>query len=230
MPERSTSSDCVVLFSGGRDSTVAALRLAQAFPTLTLLTVTTEHLVGIERVVQRLRELKTVLPETVKWVHAVAKPTALVTIGQDTIESCLPCHHVYLRTAMVIARRFGCKTIALGYASYQNTWLEQTPYAVEALESVLAEFDVSLLLPSAGLTSKAEAATVLRANGLNDDALEQKCTKQQFNSTGLTTQESMAEIDAWKIALRKSFQAGMLTEVDIRQPRSLSEIVTDHDQ
>jgi PP-loop superfamily ATP-utilizing enzyme len=217
------SEGCVVLFSGGRDSTVAALRLVRKFPNLTLVTVTTEHLIGMERVLQRLRELKTVMPKTVKWVHAIAQPTSLVTIGQETIESCLPCHHVYLRTAMDIARKSGAKSIALGYASYQDTWLEQTPYAVEALRSVLAEFDIDLLLPSANLTSKAEAVAVLRASGLSDAALEQKCLQQQFNSKGLSLEDSNAEIDAWRLALRKSFRAGSLTGVGMRTAVPLGE-------
>ena len=202
---------------------MAALRLAADFPDLTLLTVTTEHLIGMERVAQRLQELKTIMPRSVKWVHAVTQPDSFVTIGQETIESCLPCHHVYLKIAMAVARGGGAKSIAMGYASYQDTWLEQTPYAVEALRSVLAEFDVALLLPSAGLTSKAEAVAVLRANGLSDIALEQKCLKQQYNTKNLSTANSNAEIDAWKIALKRSFLAGTLTNVDLRSPVPLSE-------
>jgi hypothetical protein len=164
------------------------------------------------------------MPTTVKWVHAVAQPTSLVTIGQDTIESCLPCHQVYLRTAIAVARRDGAKSIALGYASYQDTWLEQTPYATEALRSVLAEFDTILLLPSASLASKEEAIAILSASGLSDDALEQKCLKQQFNSKNLSTADSNAEIDAWKVALRKSFLAGTLSDVELRSPVLLGEL------
>ena len=217
------SAGCVVLFSGGRDSTIAALRLAKEFSNLTLLTVTTDHLVGVERVAQRLQELKTLLPPAAKWIHAVAQPASFVTIGKETIESCLPCHHVYLRTALAIARGSGAKSIALGYASYQDTWLEQTPYAVEALRSVLAEFDMTLLLPSASLASKAEAIAVLRGSGLSDAALEQKCLKQQFNSKDLSLADSNEEIDEWKIALRKSFEVGKLTGVDVRTPVPLGE-------
>jgi hypothetical protein len=193
------------------------------YPNLTLLTVTTDHLVGMDRVVQRLQELKSIMPRTVNWVHAVAQPSSLVRIGEETIESCLPCHHVYLKAAMALARANGIKNIALGYASYQDTWLEQTPYAIEALRSVLAEFDVALLLPSADLTSKADAVAVLGDNGLSGDALEQKCMKQQFNDVDLSIAESHAEIDAWKIALRKSFHERALTDVEIRTPVPLGE-------
>ncbi len=226
----SNSSDCVVLFSGGRDSTVAALRLVEEFPALTLLTVTTEHLIGIDFVVRRLQELSRLLPETVTWVHAVARPTSLVRIGEETIESCLPCHHVYLKTAMATARNRGTNRIALGYTAYQDTWLEQTPYAVEALRSVLAEFAITLLLPSANLKSKAEAVSVLRGKGLDAASMEQKCLKQQFNTKNISIVESIAEIDAWKIALRKSFQTAVLNDVDVREPVMLSEVVNAYDK
>ncbi len=220
----SDSTDCVALFSGGRDSTVAALRLVQNFPSLKLVTVTTEHLVNLGSVIQRLKELGDVLPKTVSWIHAVARPNALVTIGQENIESCLPCHHTYLKTAMAIAKSFGARNIALGYASYQDTWLEQTPYAVDALRDVLTEFGMNLLLPSANLSSKIEAAEILKNYGLTDSAMEQKCLQQQFNTRDLSPTAATSEIDSWKIALRKSFHAGMLSDVDISTPLFLREV------
>jgi hypothetical protein len=119
----------------------------------------------------------------------------------------------------------GAKRIALGYASYQDSWLEQSPYAVEVLKEVFAEFDLALLLPSADLRSKSDAVTILRAAGLSEGAMEQKCLKQQFNTKDLSLADSTAEIDAWKIALRKSFRTVSLSDVHIRMVVPLSKAV-----
>jgi len=68
------TNSCVHMFSGGRDSTLAAVRLANRYEKLVLITVTTANLVGFKRVGQRLVELKHHLPSNTEWLHI--KPVA----------------------------------------------------------------------------------------------------------------------------------------------------------
>jgi hypothetical protein len=44
------SGACVLLFSGGRDSTISAIKLSAFFERLILVTVTSQHLVGMDAV------------------------------------------------------------------------------------------------------------------------------------------------------------------------------------
>jgi hypothetical protein len=167
------------------------------------MTVTTAHLDGIQAVHKRLLELKKFLPERAEWVRAIVANETLVRIG--AVESCLPCHRQYLTIAVSLAVREGMRNIALGYASYQSEWLEQTPLAIDRLRAILAELDLNLLLPAADLRSKDEAKAILRERGLSDLALEQKCLKQQFNDKDLTVEQVAVEIDAWCRELRTAF-------------------------
>lgn len=213
-----TSEDgCILLFSGGRDSSIAAVRLSSEFSRLILITVTTGHLDGIEAVHKRLLELKQFLPERAGWVRAIAANESLVRIG--AVESCLPCHRQYLTIAVSVAVREGIRNIALGYAGYQSEWLEQTPLAIDRLRTVLAELNLNLLLPAGDLRSKDEAKGILRERGLSDFALEQKCLKQQFNDNDLTAEQVAAEVDAWGRELRLAFTmppAGMVLKPMVR--------------
>src|SRR5438552_11850009 len=55
---------CLLMFSGGRDSTLAALRLHHGRVPLRLVTVTSSHLTGINLVRRRLSELSKIPPAT----------------------------------------------------------------------------------------------------------------------------------------------------------------------
>ena len=59
------------MFSGGRDSTLAAIRLSQQFDRLLLATITSDHLVGIDSVRRRLTELAPLLPPGSEWLHVL---------------------------------------------------------------------------------------------------------------------------------------------------------------
>ncbi len=213
--ESKKSERCVVLFSGGRDSTIAVTRLVLDYPHLTLLTVSTDHLIQIENVKQRLTELKRILPATVDWVHAVSRTNSLVNIGSPQFETCLPCHAVYFKTAVFVAKRIGAKRIAVGYTSYQDSWLEQTPRSIETLRSTLQEVNMDLLLPVSDLDSKEHAKQLLRSHSLDDGALEQKCMKQQFNTELLSEADLSDELESWKTSLRTSFVSDVLASVEI---------------
>ncbi|MEK7529467.1 MAG: hypothetical protein AAB570_00940, partial [Patescibacteria group bacterium] len=173
---------CVLMFSGGRDSTLAALRLHEAGLKPTLVTVTSDHLVGINNVRARLRELKHLLPSDTGWIH-VDQPKNLFADKTFYHKTCLPCQHAYVVVAAKIAKSLGGRSIALGYASYQGGWPEQTELATARLKSALNNYGINLLLPVYDLKSKDDAIHHLKRYGLSDAALEQKCQQQVHNIT-----------------------------------------------
>jgi predicted PP-loop superfamily ATPase len=222
--EQSPNTDgCVLLFSGGRDSTIAALRLSGVHSPLVLLTVTSSHLIGIDRVRSRIAELRQHLPNCTEWIHAV-------TTGKDAgaeegrIESCLPCHDIYLRTAVWIANKRKLRNIAAGYTSYQSDWLEQTPYAIESLKEILSATGKKLLLPASNVTSKDEAKAILNAHQLSIGALEQKCLKQQFNCKDLLPEMARKEIDRWADNLQRLLTTSEAIPVEIKHSLPIGEV------
>lgn len=200
--------ECVLMFSGGRDSTLAAVdlyRLQNLRPLL--VTVTSAHLFGYAAVENRLKELKALLPPETRHVQ-VLQPTDLRTSQEFYFETCLPCQHAYVVVAATVAKLNGIKRIALGYTQYQGDWPEQTIIATEALRRVLNEFNIELLLPAYEFGSKDEVQARLTSLNLSSKALEQKCSKQ-VNNIALSPTHLAEQINGWEGAIRKS-----LTDLD----------------
>jgi hypothetical protein len=175
----SPRTGCVLLFSGGRDSTIAALRLSRTERDLTLATVTTDHLTGIARVVRRLIELRPHMDPKTEWFHFSYAQTT--ETGEELVSTCLSCHAIYAAAGLRVAEESALARIAFGYTAYQSAWAEQTSAGRRALASALGNLGISVVFPVADLSSKEATMAELRENGLTDSALEQKCLKQQFN-------------------------------------------------
>ena len=174
-----TKPSCVLLFSGGRDSTIAAIRLANSYQ-LTLVTVCSGHLSGIEQVEKRLSELSRHLPADTEWLLIDQKTEITESSGLQPY-TCLPCQLAYVVTGIKVAKLLGSKTVALGYTAYQSTWPEQTDTAVTALRSTLAGIGIDLILPVQDLQAKEEVIQELNRIGLDSASLEQKCARQKFH-------------------------------------------------
>ena len=201
------------MFSGGRDSTIAAVRLADAGEGLVLVTVSSGHLIGIDRVRSRVLELRAVLPPDTRWV-TVRQPRDLRTDTAFYKRTCLPCHHAYVVIAAAFARMTASPKVAFGYVSYQNSWPEQTALAVTRLRAVLDHFRLGLVLPAYDLASRDQAIAELIARGLNGNALEQKCLRQVSNvALGQLVLES--QIERWATALEASLASLEAIELTI---------------
>lgn len=213
---------CLLMFSGGRDSTLAAVRMARRGLPLLLLTVSSNHLVGVERVRQRLRELAKIVPAETRWI-LIKQPAELGTDTSFYQQTCLPCHHAYVVVAAVLARFTGLRRLAFGYASYQSDWPEQTPLAVESLGRVLARHEVTLELPVHDIYAPQDAVRELAEFGLSTASLEQKCLRQVTNvklDHDLLAQQvrlweeaidrSVAQIDAIRIEIVDAVTLGAL--------------------
>lgn len=190
------------MFSGGRDSTLAAMRLAEAGYELILVTITSDHLFGLDAVRRRTREFAGLLPAATKWMH-VRQPAALATDTSFYEQTCLSCHHAYVVVAAAVAVSLGASRLAFGYTSYQAHWPEQTPLAIERLGTVLAENGVELMLPVHDLRSRDEASSELERRGLSGMALEQKCARQITN-VELDAERLCAQVALWEGAIRAS--------------------------
>jgi hypothetical protein len=208
-----TRKACVLLFSGGRDSTLAAIRLSAVVEKLILLTVTSEHLIGIDVVRKRLVELKRYLPGDTRWINMV-QPAAMPSDRLFQAATCLPCHRSYTALGIIAATRFNAECLAFGYTRYQSDWLEQTPQSIECLTRVLASHGMNLLLPVSDIATKHDAILELEKYSLSTVALEQKCLQQQFNTT-LKPSEIENEIAAWEKALTEALRglSGLKPEI-----------------
>ena len=215
VPEHATSVEraCVVMFSGGRDSTLAALRLSKKQCRLLLVTATSDHLAGIHLVKRRLDEfrLKTAMRAT--WIRVV-QPPQLTPTAQMEHPTCLPCHAAYSALAVRFALDHHVSNIAFGYTAYQSNWVEQTPQAIAILRRHLQLHGLKLVLPASDLSSKADAVQELRSLGLTETALEQKCLVQQLNHT-LPPAELADELERWDRSLSQAFCLAKRTNLHV---------------
>lgn len=174
------------MFSGGRDSTLAAIRLSLTGVSLVLVTVSSSRLSRLENVVARLSELRGLLSPDTVWIN--------LHQGDDSCpQSVLPLYQAYC--ALCLAREYGAKAVAFGYSGYQSSWPEQTPAAIEALEAFLEQQGLALVLPVQNLESKLQAIEELSLNGLSSHALEQKATSATSDAA---TSLSFDDIFRWK--------------------------------
>jgi hypothetical protein len=190
------------MFSGGRDSSIAAVRLAKQGIPLHLVTVSSGHLLGIENVRRRLVELKPLLPPSTKWLQ-VRQPYDLKTDTSFYEMTCLPCHHSYVVVSCIIAAKHEVQRLAFGYARYQSNWPEQTPWAIERLRSVLSAYGIALDLPVYDLASRESAIEILSDFGISTASLEQKCIQQVTNVT-LVGDRLVSQIELWEQAIAAS--------------------------
>ena len=199
-PTLSGSKKCVLMFSGGRDSTVAALKLAEEGYSLVLVTVTSAHLIWINQVTKRLEEIKHLLSADSVWLNVDQRQTYSENVLNPN--TCLPCQRDYVSCGFAIARQLGVKSLAMGYTSYQSDWPEQTLDAVSRLKNILADNGISLMLPVYEIDSKEIIKGLLLAAGVSDNSLEQKCIKQVTN-VELSQSELSRELDIWEKMLRQ---------------------------
>ncbi|MFH2071143.1 MAG: hypothetical protein ABIJ11_08090 [Elusimicrobiota bacterium] len=195
---------CILMFSGGRDSTISAVCLSGTFKHLTLVTVLSEHLVGIERVYERVIQLKKHLPKGTEWLQVIQPKIPVIKILKYA--TCLPCQHAYIIIGVMIAKRLQISNLALGYAGYQNSWPEQTPYSTRQLKKLLKNFGINLRLPAYDTKKKEDAISKLIQLGLESESYEQKCLRQSSN-VELKGDILKSEIDRWINCIDKTIKS-----------------------
>lgn len=215
------ADEVLLMFSGGRDSTLAALRLHEAGYLLKLVTITAEHLFGLNNVERRLREIAPMLPAETEWLQIV-QPALRGTQHFFHRQTCLPCQSAYVVTGVNVARQTGIGKIALGYASYQAGWPEQGPQAKRILELTLIRHGFELMLPVYDIVSRAGAMQELKASGVSELALEQKCTRQ-VNNVVLEGPVLAQQLELWAKAIDEELSKSRLL-FDVSRRMRLGEL------
>jgi hypothetical protein len=213
--ESTSSSTCVLLFSGGRDSTLAAIRLARSFSRIVLVTVKSPYMTGASKLELRLEELKRVLSVQCEWL-LVPEKRLLANQAEAEDLGCIGCHFGYFASAYSIARQLDCNCIACGFVEYQNSWVEQTPYSVVRLRHLMSQYGIKLVLPVAELRSKREVQMELTSYGVTQDSLELKCSKQGIDP-GLAESPLRAVVDEGIEALHMALQNDQRSERTLKR-------------
>jgi hypothetical protein len=203
----------LLLFSGGRDSTIAAIRIAQRGDPLVMVTVVSGHLYGLEKVRQRLTELKLHLPDGTLWL-CVTQPKLRNQFGAQFSGTCLPCQRDYVAVGASLAFTHGISRLALGYTSYQSSWPEQHPIAVERLKARMKLAGLEVIFPTYDIKSKEAAQTELAHYGLSTESLEQKCLKQVTNIR-LSDDALLEHLSHWEANLSISLERDEQRPLDI---------------
>jgi hypothetical protein len=151
-------SPVAVMFSGGRDSSLAACLLARNGSPVHLVTTASGLSLGGDDLVQhRVRELREIFPdEIVRWstlnVAGLIRRIAFAEIERDFAE--FKCNMLVLGTQLaslsagvLYCRQHDIRTLVTGYTRYQDDFLEQTGTAVDALIEFCDSLEVTLKLP-----------------------------------------------------------------------------------
>lgn len=210
----------MLMFSGGRDSSLAAMRMAATGAPLILVTISASHLHGVDAVKRRLDELGPHLHTGSRWMRITQPNTGNKFPGLYS-RTCLPCQHDYAVSGAILANRFGCRDLAFGYAAYQKDWPEQSGLATAALRDVLWERGITLDLPVYDIATKDQAIEELEEYGLTPAALEQKCIRQ-LNNIALDQESLIAHVDKWKSELRDTLDRSTNFEFELLDDEMVS--------
>lgn len=194
---------CILLFSGGRDSTLSSVLLSKQFEYIHLITIKSVHLKGLENVYTRLKILQPFLQEKCSW--ELYRKIENIPLKRLKITTCLPCHAYYIALLQCLARSQNIKNVSLGYVGYQNCWEEQSPYAKKSLREYLANKGINLILPVEDIQTKDDMKQALKDLGLPEEASEQKCLKSSFNIP-LNPSEIEEQVDAWILSIEQIYK------------------------
>jgi len=167
----------ILLFSGGRDSTCAAMRLYEAARVPLLVTVVDTPAQSHDLTRQRVEELRSTMRREVCWLSIQAPKfyREMLSLPVVNAPSCLDCFFVRLSVAVVIGKKHGLDTIAAGFTAYQSSWIEQSETAIQGISSFLAEYGICFRLPVRDLMTKDQAIALLENRGLASHPLEPRC-------------------------------------------------------
>lgn len=163
----------ILLFSGGRDSTLAALRLFQQYHSITLLTFSTERLDGLSNVYKRYEELR----RHIKFDAYVLRLSGENPRSIQFADSCLNCQANYISAAISTMKQLSIRILAMGFTRYQAYLPEQNKTATRLLgKEVFSKRGIRMILPVYRFTSKEQIDLELnKYSGISKESLEQKC-------------------------------------------------------
>ena len=194
---KSKKEEAVLLFSGGRDSSLAAVRLIEMGYEIHLLTFDNGAIEGIARSNLRLSEFnekikKKIVTRKIINCKELFKKIALLDIEKD-IESfktnlvCMGCKMAMHTISLNYCLKNDIKVIADGYTYYQREWPEQMPKAIEEIRKFHSKYGIQYINPVYDIKSKENAKEKLALHKLSVDSLEGKCIFGGTFSTPIET-------------------------------------------
>ena len=175
--------ESLVLFSGGRDSSLAAcLEVNQGY-SIRLFTALTGATIETDVVDYRVREIRAAFPGAeVEWLtrrcSGIFRRIAIANIEQDfaqyTTNLILLGHQLAIQAeGLCICLKFGITRMVSGFAAYQApAYMEQTPEALKIFQRLGGEFGVTLETPIASYESLDEVKFRLLDFGVTTKSLE----------------------------------------------------------
>lgn len=157
MIEESNKNEVAVLFSGGRDSSLATCLLAKSGNKLHLVTTFNGAVIKGELSNYRYDELKSIFPDNIlKRViipsFSLFRRIALVDIEEDFSKykkNLIPVGDAITShaEAIVYCLKNNVSIIASGYTRYESNYPEQIPEAINLMHKFLGEYNLKYITP-----------------------------------------------------------------------------------
>lgn len=173
----------LVLFSGGRDSSLAACLEANRGRPLCLFTAATGATIDTDIVPYRVEEIRRAFPAVeIEWLRrrcsGIFRRIALVDIENDFAQYrtnliLLGNQLAMQADALCVCVERGYRQMVSGFSGYQaQAYMEQTPEATRIFCDFAAEFGVELLTPVAAYASEDDVKYQLLDFGVTTKSLE----------------------------------------------------------
>lgn len=181
MNNRRINNNVLLLQSGGRDSTAAAVSLLEEGHSVTGITLSAdaENRIHLPRtraieLKEKYKDYRWAMMDFTEWDSSF-KRSVSDKFNDELPKSCLLCAISKLTAIIPFCKGLNIKKIAMGYTNYQSSWAEQTPYAIELQQAYLKNLDIDLVLPVQLLESKSQASSILMSRDLTPSPLENPC-------------------------------------------------------
>ena len=174
-----------LLFSGGRDSSLACCVLANRGCKIHLLTFNNGATIQLDLADQRYEELNekfsdAILQRKLIPSYSLFKEIALKNLEEDfekyeTNLICMGCKLAMHVISLIYCLENKIPVIADGYTDYQKQWIEQMPEAIESVRKFHSEYNIKYINPVYSENSKEQVKEKLLGFGLSTESLEGKC-------------------------------------------------------
>ena len=174
-----------LLFSGGRDSSLACCVLANRGCKIHLLTFNNGATIHLDLADQRYDELNGKFSDAILQRRLIPSYTLFKEIALKNLETdfekyetnliCMGCKLAMHVISLIYCLENEIPVIADGYTDYQKKWIEQMPEAIETVRKFHGEYNIKYINPVYNENSKEHVKEKLLKFGLSSESLEGTC-------------------------------------------------------
>jgi PP-loop superfamily ATP-utilizing enzyme len=174
-----------LLFSGGRDSSLACGVLAKKGYKIHLLTFNNGATIRQDLAEHRYKELSEKFPDAIIKRAIIPSYGLFKDLGLKNLEKdikkyetnliCMGCKLSMHVISLIYCLENDIPIIADGYTDYQKKWIEQMPEAIEAVKKFHEEYHIKYINPVYSESSKEQVKDKLLKFGLSTKSLEGSC-------------------------------------------------------